>query len=254
MKNPANLFKAALKAGRPQIGIWNGLSGSMATELLAGCGFDWVLIDTEHSPIEVSDALQGLQAIAGYPDVSAIVRPAANDTVLIKRFLDIGAQTLLLPYIETADAARAAVRAMRYGPRGIRGVSGMTRATRFGGVGNYAASADDELCLLLQTETIGALERIEEIATVDGVDGIFIGPSDLAASMGYPGQGTHPEVMEAVEGAIGKMVAMGMPVGILTPDAAFTRRCIDLGTTFTAVGVDLVLLAEGARALAASFR
>ncbi len=254
MKNPKNLFKAALHAGRPQIGIWNSISGNMATELLAGAGFDWVLIDTEHSPVEVTEVINGLQAIAGYPGVSAVVRPVVNDTVVIKRLLDMGAQTLLLPYVESVAEAEAAVRAMRYGPRGIRGMSGHTRATRYGSVDDYLTTAEDELCLLLQAETITAIECIEELAAVDGVDGIFIGPSDLSASMGYPGQGSHPEVKAVIEEAIGKLTAMGKPAGILSLDEPFTRRCIALGTTFTAVGVDLVMLEKSARALAASFR
>ena len=254
MKNPKNLFKAGLKAGTHQLGFWNSLSGNMATELLAACGYDWLLIDTEHSPIEANEVVHALQAIAGFPEVSAVVRPAVNDTVLIKRMLDMGAQTLLLPYVESREEAEAAVRAMRYGPRGIRGVSGHTRATRYGKVENYLTTAEEELCLLVQVESVAAMDRLEEIATVDGVDGVFFGPSDLAASMGYPGQGVHPEVTARIEAGIATLQRLGVPAGILTLDPAFTRRCIELGTAFTAVGVDIVMLEREAAALAASFR
>ena len=253
LRNPENRFKAALKAGRQQIGVWSSLGGPVAAEVLASRGFDWIVIDTEHAPLEVSDVLAPLQAIAAYPGVSAVVRPAINDWVLIKRFLDLGAQTLLLPYVQSAEEAEAAVRAMRYAPRGARGVAGMTRASRYGLVEGYATSAEDELCLIVQVETRTALDALEAIATVEGVDGVFIGPSDLAASLGFPGQPMHPEVVAAIEDAIGRLKAAGVPAGILAFDPAFARRCIELGTGFTAVGADLGLLIAGATALARDF-
>jgi 4-hydroxy-2-oxoheptanedioate aldolase len=253
MKNPKNLFKAALKAGQHQLGIWNSIGGTTVTEMLAGCGYDWVLIDTEHSPVDVNDVLPALQAIAAYPEVTAIVRPAVNDTVLIKRLLDLGAQTLLLPYVQSAEEAEAAVHAMRYPPKGIRGMAGVTRASRYGMVEDYATRAEEELCLIVQVETKVALDQLEEIAAVEGVDGVFIGPSDLSASMGYPGQTGHPAVVEAIEQAIARLKAVGMPAGILTLNEAFAQRCIDLGTTFTAVGVDLALLSDATRALRSRF-
>ena len=253
MKNPENRFKTALREGRHQLGIWNAIGGNIVPEVLASCGFDWVVVDTEHSPVEVTDVLPALQAIAGYPDVSAIVRPAFNDPVLIKRVLDLGAQTVLLPYIQSVEEAEAAVRAVRYPPAGIRGVAGLTRASRFGAVERYTATADAEICLLLQVETAIALDRMEEIAAVEGVDGIFIGPSDLAASMGHPGAPGHPEVVAAIEDAIVRLKKMGVPAGILTLDEDFARRCMELGTLFTAVGIDLGVLANGVRALRARF-
>ncbi|WP_347312137.1 aldolase/citrate lyase family protein [Defluviimonas sp. SAOS-178_SWC] len=253
MKNPVNRFKAALKAGRHQLGIWNSIGGNTVPELLAGCGFDWVLVDTEHSPVDVNDVLLALQAIAGYPETSAIVRPAFNDPVLIKRILDHGAQTLLLPYIQSQEEAEAAVRAVRYPPAGIRGVAGLTRASRYGAVDRYTQTASDEICLLLQVETAHAMRSLEAIASVDGVDGIFIGPSDLAASMGHPGNPGHPDVVAAIETAITKLNAMGKPAGILTLDESFARRCMDLGTLFTAVAVDLGILVKGVRDLRARF-
>lgn len=247
-----NRFKRALREGRQQIGLWNSIPGTVTAELLATCGFDWLVIDTEHAPTDVPDTLAMMQAMAPYP-VSAVVRPAANDTVVIKRLLDLGAQTLIIPYVQSADEARAAVAAMRYAPRGVRGMAGMTRASRFGSIPDYAQRAEDELCLIVQVETAEALAAIEEIAAVDGVDGPFIGPADLAASMGYPGQSQHPEVVAAIEDAIRRIVRAGKPAGILSLDPAFARRCMEWGTGFTAVGMDISLLANAARGLAKSF-
>jgi 4-hydroxy-2-oxoheptanedioate aldolase len=253
MDLPENRFKRALRARRQQIGIWCTLGGPTVAEMLAGAGFDWILFDTEHSPADPITTLPQLQAAAAYPG-SAVVRPATNDTVLIKRFLDIGAQTLLIPYVETADEAAAAAAAMRYPPRGLRGVAMTTRASRFGRVPDYARRAEEELCLLVQVVTAAALDSLEAIAAVEGVDGVFIGPSDLAASLGHAGAPGHPEVVAAVEDAIRRLVAIGVPAGILTPDTAFARRCIELGTIFTAVGIDAGLLARASDGLAASFR
>jgi 4-hydroxy-2-oxoheptanedioate aldolase len=253
MPLPKNAFKAALMAGRPQIGLWVSLADAYAAEVAAGAGFDWLLLDTEHSPGGIDSVLRQLQAVAPYP-VSPVVRPDTNDTVLIKRYLDIGAQTLLIPYVQTADEARAAVAAMRYPPRGVRGVGGTTRASRFGRIPGYAQHAEQELCLLVQVETGEALERLEEIAAVDGVDGVFIGPNDLAASLGHLGDLKHPDVTGAIEDALARLKAVGKPSGILTPDPAFAARCIALGSLFTAVGSDIGLLARGAEKLAAQFK
>jgi 4-hydroxy-2-oxoheptanedioate aldolase len=253
VKLPENRFKRALREGRQQIGLWCSLPGSYIAEAVAASGFDWLLFDTEHSPVDVVDVLAQLQAVAPY-DVSPVVRPASNDAVLIKRILDLGAQTLLIPYVQNADEARSAVRAMRYAPEGIRGVSGLTRATRFGRIPGYAKIAADELCLLVQIETRDALAELENIAAVDGVDGIFIGPADLAASLAHAGELGHPELIATIEDAIRRIRACGKPAGILTPDNAFAARCIELGTTFTAVGVDAAILARGTEALAQKFR
>jgi 4-hydroxy-2-oxoheptanedioate aldolase len=253
MNLPENHFKRALREGRQQIGLWCSLPGSYAAEAVAGSGYDWLLFDTEHSPGDPLTVLAQLQAVAPY-DVSAVVRPASNDTVLIKRFLDLGAQTLLIPYVQNADEARAAVAAMRYAPDGVRGVSGLTRATRFGRVAGYARKAAEELCLLVQVETGEALERLEEIASVEGVDGVFIGPADLAASLGHVGEPGHPEVVAAVEDAIRRLRIIGKPAGILTPDMAFAQRCIEIGTLFTAVAIDVGILARGTEAMARQFK
>ncbi len=253
MEMPRNTFKAALREGRSQLGLWSSLPGAYVAELLAGAGYDWLLLDTEHSPGDPLTVLPQLQAVAPYP-TAAVVRPATNDAVLIKRFLDLGAQTLLVPYVQTPEEAAAAVAATRYPPGGIRGVSGVTRATRFGRVAGYATRAEEELCLLVQIETGEALECLEAIAAVEGVDGVFIGPADLAASLGHVGEPGHPDVVRAVEAAIGRIRIAGKPAGILTPDPAFAKRCLDLGTAFTAIGVDASLLARGSEALLASFR
>jgi 4-hydroxy-2-oxoheptanedioate aldolase len=248
-----NRFKEGILSGKQQIGLWCMLPGGYVTEALSGCGFDWLLLDTEHSPSDVLTVLPQLQAAAAY-EVSAVVRPASNDPVLIKRFLDIGAQTLLIPYVQSGEEAQNAVAAMRYPPKGIRGVAGMTRASNFGRVQGYARKAEAELCLLVQAETREALGRLEEIASVDGVDGVFIGPADLAASLGYPGQPSHPDVVAAINDAIKRLKKMGKPAGILTYDRAFARECMDWGTLFTAVGADLSLLINASQDLAQDFR
>jgi 4-hydroxy-2-oxoheptanedioate aldolase len=249
---PINAFKRRLLTGKSQIGLWCSLPGAYAAEIVAPSGFDWLLFDTEHSPSDVLTILPQLQTVASYP-VAAVVRPASNDAVLIKRLLDIGAQTLLIPYVQNKLEAEQAVAAMRYPPLGIRGVSALTRATRFGRVVGYAQHAAEEICLLVQVETREALAELEAIANVEGVDGVFIGPGDLAASLGHAGNPAHPEVIDAVEDAIRRLVAIGRPAGILTPDNAFATRCIELGTLFTAVGVDVGILARGSETLAKKF-
>ncbi len=253
MNLPENPFKRGLASGHQMIGLWNSIPGSLVAEAVAGCGFDWVVIDTEHALTDVPGVLPMLQAMAPYP-VAPVVRPAANDPVLIKRLLDLGAQTLLIPYVETVEQAEAAVAAMRYAPAGIRGMAGVTRANRFGAVAGYAARAAEELCLIVQAETIGTLDRIEAICAVDGVDAVFIGPADLAATMGHPGQPGHPEVRAAVEAFVRRITAAGKPAGILTFDPDYARDCIRWGTRFTAVGMDLALMVQAARALSAAFR
>jgi len=249
---PKNTFKKALREGRQQIGFWSTLPDPYVSELLSMAGFDWLLLDVEHSPTDVRLMMLQLQAASTGP-TTLIVRPPVNDRVLIKQYLDIGAQTLLLPMIQSAQEAREAVSAMRYPPAGVRGVATMTRASRFGRAENYLRRAEEELCLLVQVETAEALEQIEAIAEVDGVDGIFIGPSDLAASLGHVGNPLHPEVVSTIESAIGRITAAGKPAGILTPNNEFASRCIELGTLFTAVGNDMGVLLGGAEALAQKF-
>lgn len=252
MQLPENRFKNALVEARQQVGLWCSLGNSYALEVVAGSGFDWLLLDTEHSPNDVLTILPQLQVLAGY-SVSPVVRPAWNDPVLIKRYLDIGVQTLLIPYVRSADEAAMAVAATRYPPEGIRGVSALTRASRFGRVENYAARAAGEICVLVQVETQAALEHIDEICAVEGVDGVFVGPGDLAASMGYAGQPGHAKVKEAVENALVRIRTRGKPAGVLTGDRDFARRCMDLGSCFTAIGVDAGVLARQTEQLARWF-
>jgi len=252
MDLPRNPFKAALLAGQQQIGLWCSIPGSNHAESLAGCGFDWILIDTEHTCTDLPSVQAMLQAVAPYP-THAAVRPGWNDAVEIKRLLDAGALTILVPYVQTAAEAAKAVSAMRYPPHGTRGVAGISRASRFGAVPDYTARANAEVCLLVQVETAEALENIEAIAAVDGVDGIFIGPADLAASMGHPGKPGHPEVKTAVLSAIRRICAAGKPAGILSLDPDFLEDAVAAGTLFTAVGMDSAIVLHGARALAAKW-
>ena len=253
MELPVNEFKQAIAAGKQQVGLWVSLANAYCAEIVAGAGFDWLLIDGEHSPNDPATVLPQLQAAAPYA-VSAIVRPAWNDTVLIKRYLDIGTQSLLVPYVQTEDEARAAVAAIRYPTRGVRGVAGVTRASRFGRIADYARRAEDELCLLVQVETRLGLDNLEKIARTDGIDGVFIGPADLAAGLGHLGQQGHPEVQAAIQDAIKRIKACGKPAGILAVDEVSARRYMEWGTIFTAVGLDAMILAREAEKLAAKFR
>ena len=257
---PTNHFKHALRAGRQQIGLWSTIPSPYVCEIIGGAGYDWVLLDTEHTPTDVPLMLQQLRAVAAAqpaPDalpMHAVVRPAWNDPVLIKRYLDIGAQTLLLPFVQNAQEAQAAVRAIRYAPDGIRGMGGSTRASNFGRTTDYVARAAEELCLLVQVETAEALEQIEAIAAIDGIDGIFIGPADLSASLGYPGQARHPVVNQAINDAIRRIRACGKAPGILMVDEQRARECLELGALFVAVALDTILLRDGLDGAAARFR
>ncbi|MEA3156752.1 MAG: 4-hydroxy-2-oxoheptanedioate aldolase [Betaproteobacteria bacterium] len=254
MDLPVNQFKQAIKSGKPQIGIWSSLCSYIAAEVLADAGFDWVLLDTEHSPNELPMVQNQLDALSyGTSTTEGIVRPAWNDIVLIKRYLDVGARTLLIPYVQNAEEARRAVTGLRYPPGGMRGVSGCTRANRYGRVKDYFKHVHDEVCLLLQVETRTALSNLEAIAEIDGVDGIFIGPNDLAADMGHLGNWQHPEVWKVMEDAAKRIRKVGKAPGILVGEAD-GKRCIEMGYLFVAVGSDLVMLARGADALAAKFK
>jgi 4-hydroxy-2-oxoheptanedioate aldolase len=253
MDIPANPFKRALKANRLQIGLWCSLSSHYATELVAGSGFDWILLDTEHSPNDLESVLQQLQAAAPYP-THPVVRVPWNDMVTIKRYLDIGAQSLLIPYVQNAEEAKAAVAYTRYPPAGVRGVAGATRATRFGRAKDYAKRAHEEICVLVQVETQTALDQLEKIAAVDGVDGVFIGPADLHASLGYVGETNNPKVMPVIDDAIRRIRKCGKAPGILTGVEADAKRWIECGGLFVAVGADTGVLARGTEALAAKFK
>ena len=253
MEFPVNKFKAALRAGRPQIGLWSSLSSAAATEILCDSGFDWILIDTEHAPNEPPMVADQLRA-ASMGTASPVVRPAWNDVVILKRLLDIGVQTLLVPFIQSAEEAARAVAATRYPPRGIRGVASVHRANRYGRTPDYFKRSDDEMCVLVQLETRVAVDALEEIAAVEGVDGVFIGPSDLAASLGYLGNNAHPEVRGAIEQACRRAQAIGKPIGILAPIETDARAYLDMGFAFVAVGSDVVVLRKGCDALVKLFK
>jgi 4-hydroxy-2-oxoheptanedioate aldolase len=257
MQTPNNPFKQAIAEKRAQIGLWLGLADSYSAEICAGAGFDWLLIDGEHSPNGLADVLRQAQAIAAYPGVNAIARvPLGHGeagTALIKQYLDLGVQTILVPMVDTADQARAIVRAMRYPPDGIRGMGG-ARASRWGRYASYPKDANAQVCLLVQAESREALANLDAIAAVDGVDGVFIGPADLSASMGHVGDSDHAEVQAAIEDAFVRIARAGKAPGILTPNEALARKYLGLGALFVAVGLDTNLLARGTSALAASFK
>ena len=254
---PVNPFKQALAEQRPQIGLWMGLSDHYAAEICAGAGFDWLLIDGEHSPNDLRSILQQAQTIAAYPGTHAIARvPMGHGHVgqaLIKQYLDLGIQTLLVPMVDTAAQAAECVRSLRYPPGGVRGMGG-ARASRWGRLPNYAKEANAQACLLVQAETTEALRNLDAIAATEGVDGVFIGPADLSAAMGHVGNPGHPEVQAAIEDAFRRIRAAGKAPGILSVDEAQARRYLELGATFVAVGIDTNLLVKATSSLLARFK
>ena len=253
MDVPANHFKRAIKAGRSQIGLWCSLASNISVEIVAGSGFDWLLLDTEHSPNELNMVYGQLQAVMENK-VQPIVRPPWNDQVMIKRFLDAGVQTLLVPMVQTVEEAEQAVASTRYPPRGVRGFASASRSSRFGRVKDYHTRCEEEICVLVQIETKQGLDNLEAIAAVEGLDGLFIGPGDLSAGLGYLGDQGNPAFRPVLEDAMRRIKATGKAPGILTGDEALARRCIELGCLFTAVGADSGILARGSEQLAAKFR
>ncbi|MFB9994635.1 4-hydroxy-2-oxoheptanedioate aldolase [Deinococcus oregonensis] len=249
-----NRFKIRLGTGEPLFGFWLALADPYSAEICAGAGFDWLLIDGEHAPNDLRSTLAQLQAVASYPS-AAVVRPPVGDPVLIKQLLDIGARNLLIPMVETAEQARAVVAATRYPPQGIRGVgSALARASAFSRDTDYVQHANDGICLIVQVESAGALAELEEIANVEGVDGVFIGPADLAASMGHLGNPNHADVQAAIQAAADHLKTVGKPAGILATDEAVARTYLSWGYSFVAVGVDVTLLARTSAQLAAKFK
>ncbi|WP_082594905.1 4-hydroxy-2-oxoheptanedioate aldolase [Sphingomonas sp. Root710] len=249
-----NAFKQAIAAGRPQIGFWQALASRYSAEICAGAGFDWLLIDAEHAPNDIPSILDQLQAVAAYP-VEAVVRPPIGDPVIIKQLLDLGARSLLVPMVENGAQAELLVRSTRYPPHGIRGVgSAIGRASRWNRRSGYLQDAADEICLLLQVESLAGLSTIDDIAATDGVDGVFLGPSDLAAALGHLGNPAHADVQQAIEDGIARIRAVGKAAGILIADQALARHYLELGATFVAVGTDITVLARGAEALARAFK
>ncbi|MBL8648392.1 MAG: 4-hydroxy-2-oxoheptanedioate aldolase [Sphingosinicella sp.] len=249
-----NAFKQALAEGRRQIGLWQALANPYTAEICAGAGFDWLLIDGEHGPNDLPLVLQQLQAVSASP-TEAVVRLPWGDPVLIKQYLDIGARSLLIPMVESAAQAAGLAAACRYPPRGTRGVgSAVGRASRWNRAPHYLRDADQDICLLLQIESVEGLKACAEIARTDGVDGVFIGPSDLAAALGHLGNPGHPEVRSAIFSAIETICAAGKAAGLLAADEQLARKCLSAGASFVAVGTDVTILARGSEALARLFR
>lgn len=262
MRTPINAFKKALLNPAPQIGLWVGLANGYAAEMVAGTGFDWLLIDGEHAPNDVRSVLEQLQGVASTWSAQdeadrshPVVRVPVGDTTLIKQFLDIGAQTLLVPMVDTAEQAAQLVQATRYPPDGIRGMgSALARASRWQAYPQYIHEANDQVCLLVQAETALAMKNIDEIAATPGIDGVFIGPADLSASMGYSGQPGHPEVQAAIEDGIARILRAGKAPGILATTPDQTEKWLAAGARFVAVGIDTMLLTSACRQLAAKYK
>ena len=252
MQTPVNTFKQALRNKQAQIGLWVSMANPYSTEICAGAGFDWLLLDSEHAPNDLRSIMAQLQTIAAYPS-QAVCRVPIGDSTLIKQYLDLGAQNLLVPMVDTAEQARALVQACRYPPDGFRGMGG-ARASRWGRYPRYALEANAQVCLLVQAETRLALSNLDAIVATEGVDGVFIGPADLSASMGYVGNPGQPEVQAAITAAIGRITRAGKAAGILTPDTTLAHRYLELGATFVAVGLDTVLLVRGTHALVHQFK
>lgn len=254
MPAPVNPFKAALKAGKPQIGFWLALANAYTAEIAGGAGFDWLLLDGEHAPNDIPLLTAQLQALSASPS-HPVVRLPIGESWMIKQVLDIGAQTILVPMVESAKQAHAMVKAILYPPHGVRGVgAALARASRFNAIPDYLQTANEQVCLLLQVESCAGLAAIEEIAAIDSVDGIFIGPADLAADMGFLGRPGVPEVQAAVEDGLKRIVSTGKAAGILTSDQALANRYLELGATFVAVGNDVTLFSNSMTNLAQSMR
>ena len=250
MPAPYNSFKAAIAKGEMQLGCWLGLADPYIAEISASAGFDWLLIDSEHAPNDLRSITAQLQVLAGR-DSHAIVRPPIGETWMIKQLLDAGAQTLLIPMVESAAEAEKLVSAITYPPHGVRGVgSALARASDFSAIGDYLTTAREQICLLAQVENVAGMSALDNILKVDGIDGVLIGPSDLAADMGYIGKPATPEVETAVLDAIKRIVASGKAAGILTLSADLQTKCRDLGATFIATEIDVTLFAKGMRASA----
>lgn len=248
-----NVFKERMREGKVQLGLWAGLASAYTAEVIAGAGYDWILIDTEHSPADLENVLGQLQAIEPYPTTAA-VRVPWNDTVTMKRFLDIGARTLLVPYVQTADEARMAVANTRYPPEGVRGVALTTRANRFGRLAEYPSRAAEHICVIVQIETALGLDNLEEIADVEGIDALFVGPADLHAALGHVGETTNPRVVSLIDKAISRIADTGKAPGVFAPIEDYARRWIDLGAVIVAVGSDIGVLARGTESLLQRFR
>lgn len=253
MDIPENVFKRRLNAGEMQFGLWLGLPDTSAAEICALAGFDWLVIDAEHAPFDLRSIIAHLQALAPYAS-SPIVRPPIGDPVLLKQLLDAGTQTFLIPMVENAAQAKSLVAAVRYPPHGVRGIgTSLARAARWNQIPDYLNLANDQICLIVQVETVEGIENLSDIAKVDGVDAVFIGPSDLAASMGYPGNAAHADVVETISAALITICDAGKAAGLLSLDPASVERHRADGATFIGVGVDTLCLASATRSIADQF-
>lgn len=254
MPAPINPFKAALARGEVRIGAWAGLANPYCTEIMATAGFDWLVLDNEHAPNDLRSTLaqlQVLEATASHP----VVRIPIGETWMVKQMLDAGAQTVLVPMIESGAQAAQMARAMLYPPQGVRGVgAGMARASKFAAIPDYLATANDQTCLLVQVESRAGLAALDDILAVEGVDGVFIGPADLSADMGHLGDPAAPEVADAIRDAITRIRAAGKAAGILGTDDRSPQQYLDWGANFVAVGTDVNLFAAAARAKAAQWK
>ena len=253
MDMPVNAFKRAINSGHKQIGLWSHLCNPISTEILSRSGFDWLLLDMEHSPNEVPDILAQLHAMTG-GSATPVVRPPWNDMVTIKRLLDVGAQTLLIPYVQTEEEARQALSYTRYPPLGVRGFAGAPRASGYGRVKDYAKHSSDEICVMVQIETALGLSNLDAICQIDGIDGVFIGPGDLSAALGHLANPKHPDVLKTIDASIATIRRHGKAAGILTGDEALARHYVELGCLFVAVGADQNILRDSAQALASRFK
>lgn len=250
-----NAFRQLLKSSgaHPPVGTWISSASPIVAEAIGHAGFDWGLVDMEHAPLDVMGVMHILQALSGTKMLS-VVRVPWNDAVTVKRVLDAGATTLMFPFVQTADEARRAVAATRYPPQGIRGMAGLSRATRFGTTTNYFKTANDNIGVILQIETPQAVEQIEAIGGVDGVDALFIGPADLSAAMGHIGQLTHPAVMDLMARAVQRCKAMGCPVGALGNNPEMVAQYRAVGFDYVAVSSDIGFIMRGAQAAIAALR
>ena len=243
-----NNFKRDLLAGKRLIGCWSSLANALTTEVLGIAGFDWILLDGEHSPNDVGTFIPQLMALKDSSS-APVVRPASNNEVEMKRLLDAGFYNFLVPFVESADEALRAVRATRYPPQGVRGVSVSQRSNRYGTVPDYFKSINDHICVMVQIESRAGVAAAKAISAVDGVDCIFVGPSDLAAGLGHLGNAGHPDVQQAIAAVFADAKACGKPTGILAPVEADARRYIEMGATFVGVGSDLGVFRAGTQAL-----
>ena len=243
-----NSFKRDLLAGKRLIGCWSSLANPITTEVLGLAGFDWILLDGEHSPNDVGTFIPQLMALKDSPS-APVVRPASNNEVEMKRLLDAGFYNFLVPFVESADEALRAVRATRYPPQGVRGVSVSQRSNRYGTVPDYFKSVNDHICVMVQIESRAGVAAAKAISAVDGVDCVFVGPSDLAAGLGHLGNAGHPDVQQAIAAVFADAKACGKPTGILAPVEADARRYIEMGATFVGVGSDLGVFRAGTQAL-----